>query len=35
MHLRDIGRNIVDWIDIIQDNEQRKAPVNTAMNLGF
>jgi hypothetical protein len=31
--LRDIGWGYMDWIDLIQDREQRKAIVKTVMNL--
>jgi hypothetical protein len=31
--LREIGWGAVDWIDLTKDREQRKALVNTVMNL--
>jgi hypothetical protein len=33
MDLREIGRDGVDWIDLVQDRDQWRALVNTAMNL--
>jgi hypothetical protein len=34
--LREIGWDGMDWIDLTQDRDQWKAPVNTVMNLrGF
>jgi hypothetical protein len=33
MGLREIGWEGVDWIHLIQDRDQRRAVVNTVMNL--
>jgi hypothetical protein len=33
MDLREIGWNVIDWIDLAQDRDQWKALVNTVMNL--
>jgi hypothetical protein len=33
MDLRDIGLEIVDWIQLAQDRDRRRAVVNTLMNL--
>jgi hypothetical protein len=33
MDLRDIGWDVVDWIDLVQDWDQWRALVNTAINL--
>jgi hypothetical protein len=33
MDLREEGWNDMDWIDLAQDSDQWKAPVNTVMNL--
>ncbi|PNF16194.1 hypothetical protein B7P43_G17976, partial [Cryptotermes secundus] len=33
MDLREIGCNGIDWIDLAQDRDQRRALVNTVMNL--
>jgi hypothetical protein len=33
MDLREIGWNGMDWIDLTQDRDHRRALVNTAMNL--
>jgi hypothetical protein len=33
MDLGDIGRDVLDWIDLVQDRDQWRALVNTAMNL--
>jgi hypothetical protein len=33
MNLRDIGWNVVDWIDVAQDRDQWRALVNTVLNL--
>jgi hypothetical protein len=35
MNLREIGCGGVDWIDLALDRDQRRALVNTAMNLRF
>jgi hypothetical protein len=35
MHLREIGWDGTDWIDLAQDRDQWRALVNTIMNLGF
>jgi predicted CoA-binding protein len=35
MHLREIGWDGADWIDLAQDGDQCKALVNTAMNFLF
>jgi hypothetical protein len=34
MDLREIGWDDMDWIELAQDRDQWRAPVNTAMNLG-
>jgi hypothetical protein len=33
MDLREIGWDGMDWIDVAQDRDQRRAFVNAAMNL--
>jgi hypothetical protein len=33
MDLREIGWNSMDWIDLAQDRDRRRALVNTVMNL--
>jgi hypothetical protein len=33
MDLREIGWNEVDWMDMAQDRDQRRATVNTVLNL--
>jgi hypothetical protein len=33
MDLRDVGRDGVDWIDMVQDRDQWRDLVNTPMNL--
>jgi hypothetical protein len=33
IHLREIGWDGMDWMDLAQDRDQRKALVNTVMNL--
>jgi hypothetical protein len=33
MDLREIGWNVVDWIDMAQDRDQWRALVNTILNL--
>jgi hypothetical protein len=33
MHLRHVGLDGLDWIDLVQDRDQWRALVNTAMNL--
>jgi hypothetical protein len=33
MDLREIGWDLVDWIDIAQDKEQWRALVKTVLNL--
>jgi hypothetical protein len=33
MNLREIGWDDMDWIDLAQDRDQRRALVNTVMNL--
>jgi hypothetical protein len=33
MDLREIGWDVVDWIDMVQDRDQWRALVNTVMNL--
>jgi hypothetical protein len=33
MELREIGWGDMDWIDLIQDRDQWRVLVNTAMNL--
>jgi hypothetical protein len=35
MDLREIKWNGMDWIDLAQDGDQRRALVNTIMNLRF
>jgi hypothetical protein len=31
--LREIGWNVMDWIDLAQDRDQLRALVNTVLNL--
>jgi hypothetical protein len=33
MALREIGRGVMDWIDMVQDRDQWRALANTVMNL--
>jgi hypothetical protein len=33
MDLREIGWDSMDWIDLAQDRDKRRALVNTVMNL--
>jgi hypothetical protein len=33
MDLREIGWNVMDWIDVVQDGDQWKAFMNTVMNF--
>jgi hypothetical protein len=33
MHLREIGWVDMDWIDLVQDRDQWRSLVNTAINL--
>jgi hypothetical protein len=33
MDLRDIGCNVMDWIELSQDRDQWRALANTVMNL--
>jgi hypothetical protein len=33
MDLREIGCDVIDWIDLTEDRDQWKALMNTAMNL--
>jgi hypothetical protein len=33
MDLREIGWDVVDWIDMAQDRDQWRAVVNTVLNL--
>jgi hypothetical protein len=33
IHLRKIGWSGVDWIDVAQDRDQWRTPVNTVMNF--
>jgi hypothetical protein len=33
IHLREIGWDGMDWIDMVQDRDQWRALVNTVMNL--
>jgi hypothetical protein len=35
MHLREIGWDDMDWIDLAQDIDCWRALVNTVMNFGF
>jgi hypothetical protein len=35
MDLREIGWGGVNWVDLAQDRDQRRALVNTVMNLRF
>jgi hypothetical protein len=32
MDFLDVGRDGVDWIDVVQDRDQRRALVNTVLN---
>jgi ribosome biogenesis protein Nip4 len=34
MYLREIGREVVDWIHLAQGRDQRGAVMNTVMNKG-
>jgi hypothetical protein len=34
MSLANMGCEGLEWIDLAQDREQRRAPVNAVMNLG-
>jgi hypothetical protein len=33
MDLREIGWDVVDWMDMVQDRDQWRALVNTVLNL--
>jgi hypothetical protein len=33
IHVREIGWDSMDWIDLVQDRDQWRALVNTVMNL--
>jgi hypothetical protein len=33
MNLREIGWDVMDWIDLAQDRDRWRALVNTVMNL--
>jgi hypothetical protein len=33
MNLREVGWEVVDWVHLAQDRDQRQAAVNTVMNL--
>jgi hypothetical protein len=33
MDLTEIGGDVMDWIDLAQDRDQRRAFVNTVINL--
>jgi hypothetical protein len=35
IHLREIGWDGMDWIDVAQDRDQQRALVDTVMNLRF
>jgi len=35
MDLREIGREVVEWMDLVQDGDQWKALMNTEINLRF
>jgi hypothetical protein len=35
MGLREIGKDGMDWIDLVQDRDQWRALVNTAINFWF
>jgi hypothetical protein len=35
MDLREIGWDVIDWIDLTQDRDQWRALVNTVMNFRF
>jgi hypothetical protein len=35
MDLREIGWEVVEWMHLAQDRDQRRAVVNTEMNLLF
>jgi hypothetical protein len=34
MDLKEIGRGGLEWIDLAQDTERRRAVVNAVLNLG-
>jgi hypothetical protein len=34
MDLREIGWSVMDWIDLAQDRDHRRALMNTVMDLG-
>jgi hypothetical protein len=33
MDLNELGWDVMDWIDLAQDRDRWRAPVNTAMDL--
>jgi hypothetical protein len=33
MDLREIGWDVMDWVDLVQNGDQWRAVVNTVMNL--
>jgi hypothetical protein len=33
MDLQEVGRGVLDWIDLVQDRERWRALVNAVMNL--
>jgi hypothetical protein len=35
MYLREIGLSYMDWINLAQDRDQWRAPVNTVMKFRF
>jgi hypothetical protein len=35
MDLREIGWNVMDWIDLVESRNQWKALVNAVMTFGF
>ena len=34
MYLQEIGCEGMDWVDVVQDKDKWRAPVNAVMNLG-